>query len=53
MEGERPEALAKFAEVARNDDGKPVRNGTEATAENCPNPHGPRAKAGRGHEGFA
>jgi hypothetical protein len=33
VEGERPEALAKFAEVARNDDGKPVRNGTEATAE--------------------
>lgn len=30
LEGERPEALAKFAEVARNDDGKPVRNGIEA-----------------------
>src|SRR5689334_17156810 len=38
VEGERPEALAKFAEVARNDDGKPVRNGTEATAENAPIP---------------
>ena len=25
VEGERPEALAKFAEVARNGDGKPVR----------------------------
>jgi hypothetical protein len=37
-EGQRPEALAKFAEVARNDDGKPVRNGTEATAETSPIP---------------
>ena len=36
VEGERPEALAKFAQVARNDDGKPVRNGTEATAETSP-----------------
>ncbi|MDO8353937.1 MAG: hypothetical protein Q7T14_10780 [Aestuariivirga sp.] len=37
-EGERPEALAKFAEAARNGDGKPVRNGTEATAETAPIP---------------
>ena len=37
-EGERPEALAKFAEVARNRDGKPVRTGTEATAETSPIP---------------
>jgi hypothetical protein len=37
-EGERPEALAKFAEVARNHDGKPVRTGTEATAETSPIP---------------
>jgi hypothetical protein len=37
-EGERPEALAKFAEVARNDDGKPVRNGVEATADTAPIP---------------
>lgn len=37
-EGERPEALAKFAEVARNYDGKPVRTGTEATAETSPIP---------------
>lgn len=37
VEGERPEALAKFAEVARND-GKPLRNGTEATAANAPIP---------------
>ena len=36
--GERPEALAKFAEVARNKDGKPVRNGIEATAETSPIP---------------
>jgi hypothetical protein len=43
-EGERPEALAKFAEVARNDDGKPVRNGTEANAENAPIPMDPAQK---------
>ncbi len=34
----RPEALAKFAEVARNNDGKPVRNGAEATAETVTDP---------------
>ena len=44
VEGERPEALAKFAEVARNDDGKPVRNGTEANAENAPIPMDPAQK---------
>ncbi|MEP7174148.1 MAG: hypothetical protein ABI705_11725 [Aestuariivirga sp.] len=44
VEGERPEALAKFAEVARNDDGKPVRNGTEATAETAPIPTDPAQK---------
>jgi hypothetical protein len=31
--GSRPEALAKFAEVARHDDGQPVREGVEATKE--------------------
>ncbi len=44
VEGERPEALAKFAEVARHADGKPVRNGTEATAENAPIPMDPAQK---------
>jgi hypothetical protein len=44
LEGERPEALAKFAEVARNDDGKPVREGTEATAETAPIPTDPAQK---------
>ena len=44
VESERPEALAKFAEVARNDDGKPVRNGTEATAETAPLPTDPAQK---------
>ena len=44
VEGERPEALAKFAEVARNDDGKPVRNGTQANAENAPIPMDPTQK---------
>jgi hypothetical protein len=44
IEGERPEALAKFAEVARNDDGKPVRNGVEATADTTPIPTDPSLK---------
>jgi hypothetical protein len=44
IEGERPEALAKFAEVARNDDGLPVRTGTEATAETAPIPTDPTQK---------
>jgi len=44
LEGERPEALAKFAEVARNDDGRPVRTGTEATAETAPIPTDPTQK---------
>ena len=44
VEGERPEALAKFAEVARNDDGRPVRTGTEATAGNAPIPMDPTQK---------
>ncbi len=44
VEGERPEALAKFAEVARNKDGKPVRNGTEATGETAPIPADPGQK---------
>ena len=44
IEGERPEALAKFAEVARNDDGKPVRNGVEATADTAPIPTDPSLK---------
>jgi hypothetical protein len=44
VEGERPEALAKFAEVARNGDGKPVRNGTEATSETAPIPTDPTQK---------
>lgn len=44
LEGERPEALAKFAEVARNDNGKPVRNGTEATEQTAPIPTDPTQK---------
>lgn len=40
--GSRPEALAKFAEVARNDDGKPVREGVEATKETAPIPTDPK-----------
>ncbi len=42
--GSRPEALAKFAEVARNDDGKPVREGVEATKETAPIPTDPKLK---------
>ena len=40
--GPRPEALAKFAEVARNDDGQPVREGVEATEETAPIPASPK-----------
>ena len=42
--GSRPEALAKFAEVARNDDGNPVREGIEATEETAPIPTNPELK---------
>lgn len=42
--GSRPEALAKFAEVARNADGKPVREGVKATAETAPIPTDPNLK---------
>jgi hypothetical protein len=45
--GSRPEALAKFAEVARHDDGKPVREGregVEATRETSAIPTNPRLK---------
>ena len=41
---ERPEALAKFAQVARHDDGKPVREGVQATAETSPIPTDPTLK---------
>ncbi len=44
VDGERPEALAKFAEVARNDHGKPMRNGTEATPDTAPIPTDPAQK---------
>jgi hypothetical protein len=44
VEGERPEALAKFAEVARNNDGRPVRNGIQATTETAPIPMDPTLK---------
>ena len=42
--GSRPEALAKFAEVARNDDGNPVREGVEATDVTAPIPTNPKLK---------
>jgi hypothetical protein len=42
--GSRPEALAKFAEVARHDDGKPVREGVEATKETAAIPTDSRLK---------
>jgi hypothetical protein len=42
--GPEPEALAKFAEVARNDDGKPLRTGIEATPETAPIPTNPAQK---------
>jgi hypothetical protein len=39
-----PEALAKFAEVARNNTGKPVRQGVEANEENAAIPTDPKLK---------
>ena len=46
--GSRPEALAKFAEVARHDDGKPVREGVEATKETAAIPTDPKLKQDAG-----
>lgn len=42
--GSRPEALAKFAEVARHDDGQPVRKGVEANRETAAIPTNPKLK---------
>ena len=42
--GSQPEALAKFAEVARNDDGNPVREGVEAMEETAQIPINPKLK---------
>ena len=42
--GSRPEALAKFAEVARHDDGQPVREGVVATKETAAIPTDPNLK---------
>lgn len=42
--GSRPEALAKFAEVARHDDGQPVREGVSATKETAAIPTDPKLK---------
>lgn len=46
--GSRPEALAKFAEVARHDDGQPVREGVEATKETAAIPTDPKLKQDAG-----
>jgi hypothetical protein len=46
--GSRPEALAKFAEVARHDDGQPVRKGVEATEETAAIPTNPKLKQDAG-----
>ncbi len=46
--GSRPEALAKFAEVARNDTGKPVRDGVVANKETAPIPTDPKLKQDAG-----
>ena len=42
--GTEPEALAKFAEVARNDSGKPVREGIKANRETAAIPTDPKLK---------
>lgn len=44
QKGSRPEALAKFAEVARHDDGRPVREGVGATKETSAIPTNPKLK---------
>jgi hypothetical protein len=46
--GSRPEALAKFAEVARHEDGNPVREGIEATEETAAIPTDPKLKQDAG-----
>jgi hypothetical protein len=42
--GTQPEALAKFAEVARNDNGEPVKDGVLADHETAPIPTDPKLK---------
>ena len=42
--GTEPEALAKFAEIARNDSGKPVREGIKAKRETAAIPTDPKLK---------
>lgn len=42
--GAQPEALAKLAEVARNHDGQPVRDGVTADQETVPMPTDPKLK---------
>jgi hypothetical protein len=42
--GSRPEALAKFAEVARHDNGEPVRDGVVANKQTKPIPTDPKLK---------
>ena len=43
-DGAEPEALAKFAEVARNKDGQPVREGIKAHTETAAIPTDPQLK---------
>jgi hypothetical protein len=42
--GAQPEALAKFAEVSRNDNGEPVKNGVLADQETAAIPTDPKLK---------
>ncbi len=45
---QQPEALAKFAQVARHDDGQPVKDGVTAKKETAPIPTDPKLKQDAG-----
>ena len=46
----QPEPLAKLAQVSRNDDGKPVKEGVKATKETAPIPTNPKLKQDAGEK---
>ena len=47
---QQPEALAKFGQVARNDDGKTVRDGVLANKQTAPIPTDPKLKQDAGRK---
>ncbi len=48
--GTQPEALAKLAQVARNDDGEPVKDGILANHETAAIPTDPKLKQDAGQK---